>query len=235
VADARRALTSLSRPAGGTFDPSRYFRSTGRLGFYNVPAAAVRTIARDVVARHPQWSVDDAMAFADVLMADRHLEAKGVGIEALARFHAQFTPRLLAPWKRWLAGNRADNWATTDSLCGSLVGPLLVAYPSLLPRISAWASHRNLWVRRASLVSLIPSLRSGAALDEAYELALALHGDPEDLIQKAVGWVLREAGKVDPARLERYLRAHFDQIPRTTLRYAIERFPEKKRRQFLSS
>ena len=66
-----------------------------------------------------------------------------------------------------------------------------------------------------------------------YEIAKRLHADREDLIQKAVGWVLREAGKTDPARLERYLRANGASIPRTTLRYAIERFPEAKRRNLL--
>ena len=70
-------------------------------------------------------------------------------------------------------------------------------------------------------------------LDLVYEIAKRLHADREDLIQKAVGWALREAGKTDPARLERYLRANGASIPRTTLRYAIERFPEAKRRNLL--
>ena len=59
-----------------------------------------------------------------------------------------------------------------------------------------------------------------------YAIARRLHADREDLIQKAVGWALREAGKTDMPRLERYLRANGAAIPRTTLRYAIERFPE---------
>ena len=63
-----------------------------------------------------------------------------------------------------------------------------------------------MWVRRASAVGLIPSVRRGLALDLAYDVAAGLHADQEDLIQKAVGWMLREAGKVDERRLERYLR-----------------------------
>ena len=62
-----------------------------------------------------------------------------------------------------------------------------------------------------------------------------LHDDDEDLIQKAVGWMLREAGKADQPRLERYLRANGPSIPRTTLRYAIERFPDGKRRALLAA
>ena len=92
-----------------------------------------------------------------------------------------------------------------------------------------WSRHRSLWVRRASAVSLIPSVRTGLALGLAYDVASALHADDEDLIQKAVGWMLREAGKADAARLERYLRRHGPAIPRTTVRYAIERFAPVKR------
>ncbi len=62
-----------------------------------------------------------------------------------------------------------------------------------------------------------------------------LHPDPADLIQKAVGWLLREAGKADAGRLERYLRANGPKIPRTTVRYAIERFPSAKRRELLGA
>jgi 3-methyladenine DNA glycosylase AlkD len=66
-----------------------------------------------------------------------------------------------------------------------------------------------------------------------YQVAQRLHADREDLIQKAVGWTLREAGKTDMPRLERYLRANAAGIPRTTLRYAIERFPAAKRARLL--
>ena len=86
-----------------------------------------------------------------------------------------------------------------------------------------------MWVRRAAAVSLIPSVRKAGALDVAYQVAEALHRDREDLIRKAVGWLLREAGKTDPVRLERYLRRNGPSIPRTTIRYAIERMPPAKR------
>jgi len=90
-----------------------------------------------------------------------------------------------------------------------------------------------MWVRRASIVALLPLVRRGGGVDLVYEIARRLHADREDLIQKAVGWALREAGKVDAARLERYLRANVRVIPRTTFRYAIERFPPKVRQRLL--
>ena len=233
--DARRALARLARPPGG-FDASRYFRGQGDLAFYNVGTGATRALARSIHHAHAdQWSIDDALAFADALIGDRHLEVKSVGIELVARYRRDFAPGHLAVWKRWLADDHSANWATTDSICGSLIGPLLLQHPELAARMRIWARDRNLWVRRASIVGLIPRARRGESLDVVYEIARRLHADEEDLIQKAVGWALREAGKLDMPRLERYLRANGAAIPRTTLRYAIERFPEPSRRALLQA
>jgi 3-methyladenine DNA glycosylase AlkD len=223
----------MARPAGD-FDAARYFRGDHRLRFYNVGTTPMRAFARSIcAANRDRWSIDDAMALAERLIADPYLETKAVGIELVARFRGSFTPRLLPRWKRWLARNHSANWATTDTICGMLIGPLLVRYPELAPQMRAWARDENMWVRRASIVALIKPVASGAALDLAYDVAGRLHDDREDLIQKAVGWTLREAGKIDPARLERYLRANGRSMPRTTVRYAIERFPDAKRRALL--
>lgn len=228
------ALRRLARPSG-SFDAARYFRGDHGLRFYNVGTQAMRDLARGLYTENKdRWSVDDAMRFADRLMRDPHLEAKSVGIEVVARFRKSFTPSLLPRWKQWLAANLSANWATTDAICGFLVGPLLLDRPALAPQLRAWSRDRNMWVRRASAVGLIPSVRRGIALDLAYEIAARLHADREDLTQKATGWMLREAGKTDPPRLERYLLANGRGIPRTTVRYAIERFPETKRRSILA-
>jgi 3-methyladenine DNA glycosylase AlkD len=233
--EARRTLAAMARPSDG-FDSSRYFRGPVDFGFYNVGTAAMRGLARSIYARYKdEWSIDEAMALAEVLIADRHLEAKSVGIEIVARYRRAFTPRLLPAWKRWLADGHAANWATTDAMCGVLIGPLLLKHPALAGRMRAWARDRSMWVRRASIVGMIQCARRGKLLDLVYPIARQLHGDREDLIQKAVGWALREAGKTDMPRLERYLRANGPAIPRTTLRYAIERFPDKKRRAILAA
>jgi 3-methyladenine DNA glycosylase AlkD len=115
------------------------------------------------------------------------------------------------------------------------IGQLLLRHPELTPRLASWARHPNMWVRRAAAVGIIKLVSRGKALDQAYATARALHGDREDLIQKAVGWMLREAGRTDRRRLERYLRKHGARIPRTTLRYAIEHFPPAQRRELLAA
>jgi 3-methyladenine DNA glycosylase AlkD len=231
--DAVAALERLARPAGD-FDAARYFRGDHGLLFHNAGTKPVRALARSIHAAHRDtWSLDDALVFAEALLSDPHLEAKAVGIEVVARYRRAFTPAMLPRCKRWLARNHCANWATTDAVCGYLIGPLLVQHPDLAPRLAAWSSHRNLWVRRASVVSLIPLARTGGALDVLYANADRLLADEHDLIHKATGWALREAGKTDARRLERWLRDHGPAIPRTTLRYAIERFPATKRQALL--
>jgi len=233
---AIRELRRLARPAG-EFDASRYFRGADTLGFYNVGTKAVRAMARALGAEtRAIWSIKDATAFADLMLRDAHLEAKAIGLELLARRRREFGPWLLPVCKRWLAGNLSANWATTDSMCGSVLGPMLVREQSLLEReMPKWARHRNMWVRRAAAVACLPSIRRGLALDTGYAIAATLHPDGEDLIQKAVGWMLRDLGDQDMARLARYLRSNGPRIPRTTVRYAIEHFPSAKRGELLES
>lgn len=233
VRQAARDLKRLSRPTG-SFDAERYFRGDHGLRFYNVGTDRMRALAKDIYRSHAnQWTAADAMGFADILMRDPYLETKSIGIEVVALFRRSFEPRMLATWKRWLARGDSSNWATTDAICGLLIGRLLVDHLRLAPELRAWARHRSLWVRRASVVGLIPLARKGQALDLLYANARTLHADQEDLIQKAVGWALREAGKSDSVRLERYLRTNGARIPRTTLRYAIERFSPTMRADLL--
>lgn len=234
-ASISRALKRLSRPAGA-FDAARYFRGGEDLRFYNTGTPRMRALARSIYDEHRDvWSVDDALRLASELIEDRYIETKAVGIEIVGRYRRDFSPLHLATWKRWLAGNHTANWATTDAICGMLIGPLLSEYPHLIREVQHWSRHHNLWVRRASAVGLLKPMSRGYGIDAAYDVAVALHRDTEDLVQKAVGWMLRDAGKYDAARLERHLRRHGPSIPRTTVRYAIERFPPAKRRELLAA
>src|SRR5262249_7853080 len=126
---AKRAVAGMARRTG-TFDASRYFRGTNDLGFYNVGTTQLRALARSIYLEHrADWPIDHAMAFANALSVDRYLEVKCLGIEVVARYRRDFRPGLLAAWKRWLV--YSANWATTDSICGLLIGPLLAQQPEL--------------------------------------------------------------------------------------------------------
>jgi hypothetical protein len=97
-------------------------------------------MARRIVCDNlPGWTVNDALAFANALISDRYLEVKGLGVEVLARYRRKFTPKLLRIWKGWLSNDFSTNWATTDAICGLLIGPLLVEHPGLVPQMLAWS------------------------------------------------------------------------------------------------
>jgi 3-methyladenine DNA glycosylase AlkD len=180
------------------------------------------------------WTLADARRFAGALIVRPELEAKALGIVLLGRFRREFDRALLTDARRWLE-RCCHDWASTDALCGDVVAPLLVAQPGLRVALRTWRRSPHLYVRRASAVGLIGLARRGHDLDEVYTAARALASDDHHLIQKAVGWMLREAGKTDPARLERFLRAHGRRLGRTSVRYAIERFPARKRRELLNA
>jgi 3-methyladenine DNA glycosylase AlkD len=231
---ARRALEKLRAQA----DPERarqvqrYFKETVRS--FGVASPAVRALAAELfLSIKKEWKINQALELCAILFPRPELEAKGVAALILARYKKEFPPELCGQVKVWLAKNYLDNWASVDIFCPEIMGTLLLRYPELVREIKAWPGHPNRWVKRAAIVSFLKLTKKEGFLDIIYEQAIALFPVADDLIQKANGWVMREAGKRDMPRLERFLLKHGPAIPRTTLRYAIERFPEARRRKLL--
>jgi 3-methyladenine DNA glycosylase AlkD len=231
---ARQALKKLHAQA----DPERarqvrkYFKETVRS--FGVPSPAVRAIAAELyLAIKKEWAYAQALQLCAILFPCPELEAKGIAALILARYKKDFPPELCGQVKEWLAKNHLDNWASVDIFCPEIMGMLLLKYPELVEEIKTWPEHPNRWVKRASIVSFLKLTKKEGFLDIIYEQAIKLFPVDDDLIQKANGWVLREAGKRDMPRLEKFLLKYGPAIPRTTLRYAIERFPEIRRRELL--
>jgi 3-methyladenine DNA glycosylase AlkD len=233
---AKRIIKTLK--AAGSPDRAAqshvYFKDYEDVRFYGLAVPEVRAVEREFFASvKGVWTLEDALNLCDLLIREPQLESKQIGIEVLARFKRQFTAGLLDNIKGWLADDHCSNWATTDCLCSLMLAPLIQQHPELIEGLKRWARDENLWVRRASAVPLTGLARRGQQLDDAYEIAEALFDYPEDLIHKATGWLLRDAGKTDPARLEAFLLSHGPRIPRTALRYAIENFLPEKRKLLL--
>ena len=201
---------------------------------FGLSTSRVRAIASDLHREvKGSWTVGDAVELCDLLLARPELEARGVAVLVLERFRNDYPESLFNKAHGWLAANCMDNWASVDVFCPDVVGALLEMYPRLVRRIEAWAASPNRWVRRASIVSFIKLARRKEYRDAIYGMARRHFSSDDDLIQKATGWLLREVGKQDMAVLEAFLVRHGPRIPRTTLRYAIERFPPGKRRDLL--
>jgi len=230
---AREALAAMSDPVRAK-GVERYFKAYETVKSYGIPAAGVHAVAADLYARvKPDWTAQDAMALCDILFADPELEAKAVASLVLGRFKTSFPPSLFAKAKTWLSRDMLANWASVDVFCTDSLGAFLERYPAYIERIKTWARHPNRWVKRASLVSFIKLARKGEFLPAVYEISESVLAVDDDLVHKANGWLLRESGKADPARLEAYLLSRGPAIPRTTVRYAIERFPPSKRKALL--
>jgi 3-methyladenine DNA glycosylase AlkD len=231
---ARQAVTRLRthsdpvRAAGAT----RYFKGTIRT--FGATASNVRAVAADLYRSvKDQWTVDEALTLCDILFARPELESKGVGALVLNRFKEDFPILLFDRIKGWLEADYLDNWASVDVFCTNAMAALLRKYPALVNKIRKWPAHPNRWVKRASAVSFIKLARDPGFLPAIYDIALSLLPVKQDLVQKANGWLLREAGKTDKKLLAEFLLRHGPAIPRITVRYAIERFDDRTRRALL--
>ncbi|OGD19429.1 MAG: hypothetical protein A2W03_12785 [Candidatus Aminicenantes bacterium RBG_16_63_16] len=212
----------------------RYFKDT--IVCFGLTAPQIRELAAEAHGMiKGSWDVGEAVKFCGLMLANRYFEVKAVGILVLEKFWKDYPKSLFQTIKRWLLAGYCDNWASVDTLCPRSLGALLERYPDLVSSIKTWTKSPNRWLRRASLVSFLKLTRKPGFLDPVYEVSKSLFADADDLVQKANGWLLREAGKADPARLEKFLTANGPAIPRTTLRYAIERFDAGKRQAILVS
>ncbi|MBO4427527.1 MAG: DNA alkylation repair protein [Bacteroidales bacterium] len=126
-----------------------------------------------------------------------------------------------------------NNWDLVDLSCYPLLGVwLLDKDRSLLYELAR--NGKTIWEKRIGMVSTMTFIRHGQ-IEDTFAIADILLYHPHDLIHKAVGWLLREAGKRDKDALESFLRPRYLEMPRTMLRYAIEKFPEEERKSYLKS
>ena len=135
-------------------------------------------------------------------------------------------------YMRQVLSGRVNNWDLVD-VSAPTIGQYLVETKNPMPVLRKLAKSEFLWERRVAMIFTFAFLRAGE-LSPTYEIAERLLKDDHDLIHKAVGWMLREMGKRDPALLRAFLRDHSKVMPRTALRYSIEKFSERERKMWLA-
>ena len=128
-------------------------------------------------------------------------------------------------FEKWIK-NYVTNWASCDTLCNHTIGEFIEMYPEYLVRLKEFAKSENRWMRRASAVSLIIPARKGKFLNDILEIADIMLLDKDDLVQKGYGWMLKAASQAHQKEIFDYVVSKKDVMPRTALRYAIEKMPK---------
>ncbi len=229
INDLRRKLRSLSSPAKSA-GLRRFFKTgPGEYGegdhFRGLTVPVLRQLARayshlplrDVAALlDSKWHEDRLLAL--LLLVRKHLTANAAERDRIYRFYLRKLQRV-------------NNWDLVDSSAEYIVGPHM--REKGLDVLLRLAQDKNLWKRRVAVLSTFHFIKQGE-FRLALRICALLRHDEHDLIHKAVGWMLREIGKRDAAAERKFLDRYAAVMPRTMLRYAIEKFPERERKRYLA-
>jgi 3-methyladenine DNA glycosylase AlkD len=124
-----------------------------------------------------------------------------------------------------------NNWDLVDTTCHKIMGPELIEGDKEL--LYKWARSNHLWKKRIAMMTTYYFIKR-SQFDDAFAIAEILLADDHDLIHKVVGWMLREIGKIDRRAQDTFMKKYYQSMPRTMLRYAIEKYPENTRKKILA-
>ena len=221
-------LRRWSSPTRARINQSFFKTGPGEYGegdrFRGITVPVLRQLAR----RYQELSREQVLP----LLRSRWHEDRLLALLILVRQHASGDDRTRqAIHALYLRNTRwVNNWDLVDSSAEQLVGAHLAA--GAQRRVRKLAKSKLVWDRRIAMIATFHSIKRGE-FEDALGVAELLLDDPHDLIHKAVGWMLREIGKRDRSVEERFLRKYACRMPRTMLRYAVERFPPRLRQRFL--
>ena len=153
-----------------------------------------------------------------------YMEESFVACDWSYYINQQYKPEDFKIFEKWIS-NYVSNWASCDTLCNHTVGTFLEMYPEFVQELKRWATSENRWMRRAAGVSLIIPARKGKFLSSIFEIADILLMDKDDLVQKGYGWMLKAASQASQNEVFEYVMQKKAIMPRTALRYAIEKMP----------
>jgi 3-methyladenine DNA glycosylase AlkD len=208
---------------------SRFFKTgKGEYGegdiFLGIPVPLQRKIAK----KYPDLSLDNVQRLLSSKMHEHRLVALLILIFQYRRLDGKGKNEIFNFYLQNTSG--INNWDLVDLSAPLIIGDyLLTRNKSLLQKLS---QSKNLWERRIAIMSTFAFIRNQQFIDTLCIAEMLMH-DKHDLIHKAVGWMLREVGKRDEELLEQFLKKYAGEMPRTMLRYAIERFDENKRKAYL--
>ena len=191
---------------------------------------AIRRCRKEILREH---DFDFLVEVADRLFSERVLEEKVAGVFLLEGLTEKCSDREFKLFESWL--DRISSWADHDGLVHSLISPMVAAKPARAKSVFRWAKSPNRWHRRAACVALIRGARAKKFFPEIVKLSDSLLSDEDDMVQKGLGWLLRETAKHDAKRTVPYLMKIRGRAPRLVLRTACETLPKNSRARVLAT
>lgn len=209
----------------------RYFKESVKC--IGVRAKIIDQIAQKYFQEIKCLPKEKIFELSEQLLSKQTQEEASLALNWVFRLKKQFESNDFFVFESWLK-KYVTNWATCDDLCTHPLGHLLLQYPEHLPKLKEWAKSENMWLRRASAVSLIPLVKNAQQIDFALGIADILLLDKEDLVQKGYGWMLKEMSRKNPQVVYQYIMNHKKNMPRTALRYAIEKLSKEKKKEAMA-
>jgi 3-methyladenine DNA glycosylase AlkD len=232
IADHMRRVLLNGGSAPHTVEVQRFFKhEVQSRGWYTGELRKVaRRFRRTILAEYGQAYL---ISVADELFAGQVLEEKAFAVMLLEGMTPQFGREEFKLFESWL--DRVSTWADHDALVHCLIGPMIAADDRCLTHPPRWAKKKNsVWHQRAAAVSLIHSTRQHNNFDRIQRITELLLASNDDMVQKGLGWLLREAAKANPKQTVAYLMTVRDRTPRLVLRTACETLPAATRQNVLA-
>jgi len=219
--ELRENADEATRESGLTF-----FREEVRL--YGLKTAAVRNIAKKYYKDIKGAGKAETFRLCEGLWQSGYMEESFIACDWSYRVRKEYEPEDFEVFERWVT-RYVTNWASCDTLCNHSVGTFIEMYPEHLDDMKRWALSENRWVRRAAAVSLIVPAREGRFLSHILDIAGILLTDSDDMVQKGYGWMLKAASQAHQPDVFDWVMNNKAKMPRTALRYAIEKMPGELR------
>ena len=205
-----------------------------KISCYGVRTPVVREIAKEYFKQIKYCDKKQIFALSEELLKNKYNEEATIAIQWVRELQNQFEKKDFEIFEGWLK-KYIDNWSKDDDFCLHIIHPMIDKHPELIKKVKNWSGSKNMWVRRASAVSFITTIGSFYAtkhnLKDIFKVAETLLHDEEDLVQKGYGWMLKATSIHNQEQVFDFVMKHKIAMPRTALRYAVEKMPINLRKQ----
>lgn len=231
IAALKKEMKQLANPGRAKVSRGFFKTGPGEYGESDVFFGITVPQARDVAKKYQNFSFGD---IENLLQSKVHEERLVAVLLLVHNFQKGDGRAKTDIFKFYLShARRVNNWDLVDISADKILGDYLLEYPKQKFILKKLARSGNIWERRIAIIATFQFIKQNRFL-ETLAVAEALLHDTHDLIHKAVGWMLREVGKRSLQTEEKFLKKYCKKMPRTMLRYAVERFPERTRRVYMA-